>query len=111
MVEHCQNQIINHHFSLRFLDFFEDDEELGDEEEGELEDDVLDEDEDTDCYSLGNIESLRMTRQKSKTDYSKRPSYLMTRQFRKDSRVSAIQEADDVAEMESTHHSGGILPS
>ena len=72
---------------------------------------LLDEDEDTDCFSFGNIESLRMTRQKSKTDYSKRPSYLMTRQFRKDSRVSAIQEADDVAEMESTHHSGGILPS
>mmetsp|Transcript_24897 Transcript_24897/g.33352 ORF Transcript_24897/g.33352 Transcript_24897/m.33352 type:complete len:158 (+) Transcript_24897:602-1075(+) len=48
-----------------------------------------------------------MSRQKSKTDYAKRPSQA---ELRKESKVSAIQEADDpLAEAESTQNSQGVF--
>lgn len=50
-------------------------------------------DEDDDCFCLENINQLALTRQKSKTDYSKRAALT-----RKESLVSAIQEAEPGAE-------------
>ena len=50
-------------------------------------------DDDEECFCQENMKGLIMSRQKSKTDYSKR-----TNQLRKESMVSTIQEVDPLAE-------------
>ena len=55
-------------------------------------------DDDDDCFCRENVQQLVMARQKSKTDYAKRPSVA---ELRKQSMASAIQEVDPNAEAES----------
>lgn len=58
-------------------------------------------DDDDECFCRDNVQKLIMARHKSKTDYSKRVTVL-----RKESRISAIQEVDQIFEAGSTQNSG-----
>lgn len=60
-------------------------------------------DDDEDCFCSSNLHSLTMARQKSKTEYNKRAN------IRKESLVSAIQEADPMAEDGSVTNSQSIF--